>query len=149
YKLGEDPFAYTTEGVQWVNHSWLYDAASYWLFQTVGGAALVVIKALLISVLAGFMLAMRRPGQSLWLPAACGLIAAAALSQRLFLQPVILSYLFVGVTLYLLQKPARREEEAGKRRPAQPATRRHLWLLPPIFLLWVNLDSWFFLGPLM
>src|SRR5262249_39028932 len=24
YKLGEDPFAYTTEGVQWVNHSWLY-----------------------------------------------------------------------------------------------------------------------------
>src|SRR5205085_12340755 len=25
---------------------------------------------------------------------------------------------------------------------------RSLWLLPPLFALWVNLDSWFLLGPL-
>jgi hypothetical protein len=32
-----------------------------------------------------------------------------------------------------------------KRRPVHAA---HLWLLPPLFALWVNLDGWFLLGPL-
>lgn len=149
YKLGEDPFAFTTEGVQWVNHSWLYGVGSYVLFKTVGGPGLVVVKALLVTLLAGFMLAVRRPGQSLWIPAVCGLIAAAALSQRLLLQPAILSYLFLGVTLYLLQKPAARSEGPAKRRAALPGTRRQLWLLPMVFLCWVNMDPWFLLGPIV
>src|SRR5262249_13552774 len=29
-----------------------------------------------------------------------------------------------------------------------PAARRSLWLLPLLFILWVNLDDWFLLGPL-
>src|SRR5438105_1060401 len=29
YRFGTDPFAYTTEGVTWVNHSWLFDAVLY------------------------------------------------------------------------------------------------------------------------
>src|SRR5262249_38056377 len=77
----------------------------------------------------------------------CTGIAVLALSQRLFLQPVVLSYLFLGVTLYLLQKPAPESEQASKRRAARPGTRRHLWLLPPLFLGWVNVDAWFFLRP--
>jgi hypothetical protein len=146
YKLGEDPFSFTTQGVVWVNHSWLYDVAIYLMFKAAGGAALVIVKAILVTVLAGFMLAIRRPVQSLWIPVVCGGIAALALSQRLFLQPVILSYLFLGVTLYLLQRPAP-VDVASKGRSRVLRTRRHLWLLPPLFLVWVNLDSWFFLGP--
>src|SRR5215472_16629930 len=86
YKLGEDPFAYTTQGVRWVNHSWLYDASIYLLYKGLGGQALVVLKALAMAILAGFMLAVRRSGQSLWIPAVCTGIAMLAVSQRVFLQ---------------------------------------------------------------
>src|SRR5690242_4756102 len=29
YTFGTDPFSYTTEGVTWVNHAWLYDLLLY------------------------------------------------------------------------------------------------------------------------
>jgi hypothetical protein len=148
YKFGEDPFSYTTSGVRWVNHSWLWDGLTYLVFKYLGGPVLIVLKALLVAVLAGFMLAVRRRGQSLWIPAVCVLVATLALGQRLLLQPVIISYLFLGITLYLLQKPAPLEKSVSKRRGSAPGSRRHLWLLVPLFVLWVNLDQWFFLGPL-
>jgi hypothetical protein len=148
YKFGTDPFSYTTQVEYWVNHSWLYNAALYLLYQAAGGVGIVVAKALLLTLLAGFVLAIRRPGQSLWIPAVCGGLAALAISPRMFLQPVLISYLFLGITLYLLQKPALQEQATSKRRAAPPATRRHLWLVPVLFLFWVNLDAWFFLGPL-
>src|SRR5262249_20940587 len=50
YKFGEDPFSFTTQGVRWVNHSWLYDVALYLLFKAAGGAGLVIVKALLLAV---------------------------------------------------------------------------------------------------
>jgi uncharacterized protein (TIGR03067 family) len=58
----------------------------------------------------------------------------------------------LGLTLYLLHKPAQAPGE-----PSCISSRaggvwaffrdRPVWLLPPLFVLWVNLDSWFFLGP--
>jgi hypothetical protein len=148
YKLGADPFSYTTSGVYWVNHSWLWDGITYLIYQYLGGPALIVVKALMIALLAGFMLAVRRRGQSLWIPGFCALVAVAILCQRLLLHPVVVSYLFLGITLYLLQKPAQPAEAPSGRRGPAPGKRRHLWLLPILFLFWVNLDQWFFLGPL-
>src|SRR5262249_31730401 len=46
----------------------------------------------------------------------------------------------LGLTLYLLTR--------AEAQPAAAAPPRSLWLLPPLFALWVNLDAWFFLGPL-
>jgi hypothetical protein len=132
FPFGHDPFASTTEGVYWANHSWLYDLAVYGLYQLpgVGPAAIVVLKGLLVAVLAGVMLlTARRSGQSLWIPAACTALALLALSARLLMQPLCVSCLFLGLTLWLLNQPRRR------------------WLLPPLFLLWVNLDEFFVLGP--
>src|SRR5262249_16590607 len=34
YVFGADPFAYTTKGVYWANHAWLFDLALYAGFQT-------------------------------------------------------------------------------------------------------------------
>lgn len=136
--FGVDPFAYTTEGVTWVNHAWLFDLVLYGLAAlgggpetAAGGALLVICKALLLVALAWVLLQVRRPEQSLWIPAVCTALALLALSPRALLQPTVVSFLFLGLTLYLL---TRRD---GRR-----------WLLPPLFLLWVNLDSWFFLGSL-
>jgi hypothetical protein len=148
YKFGEDPFAYTSTGIRWVNHAWLWDVLAYLVFKFIGGPALVVVKALMVGTLAGFMLAVRRPGQSLWIPAVCTLVAILAVGQRVALASTIVSYLFLGITIYLLQKPVQSEDKPAKRRESASPSNRRLWLLPVLFLFWVNLDQWFFLGPL-
>jgi tetratricopeptide (TPR) repeat protein len=147
YKFGVDPFSYTTEGVFWVNDSWLYDVAVFLTYSAASGTGLVVMKAILTTLLAVVLLAMRRSGQSLWIPAVCTALAILVVSQRLFVQSIVVSYLFLGLTLWLLQKPAA-ADTGSKRRAPSPASNRRLWLLPVLFLFWVNLDAWFLLGPL-
>jgi len=156
YAFGTDPFSSTTAGVYWANHSWLYDWASYGFAQLCGGlpaagAALVVVKALLVTLLAGFMLAIRRRGQSAWVPALCVALALLVMSPRLLLQPVVVSFLFLGVTLWILAREGKKErtpESHGWRVLFTSAPAR-LYVLPVLFLFWVNLDAWFFLGPLV
>jgi hypothetical protein len=139
YRFGVDPFVYSPEETDYfVNHSWLFAVLMYGLYQlpTFGGAIVVIFKALLIAVLAAILIrAGRRPGQSLWIPAASTALAILAVSPRLYLQSTCLSFLFLGVTLWLLTA----SRQGGK---------RLWWLLLPLFVLWVNCDAWFFLGPL-
>src|SRR5438128_2345005 len=56
FSFGTDPFAYTTQGVYWPCHAWLFDLGLYGLYGLVGGAGLVVLKALLVAALAGLLL---------------------------------------------------------------------------------------------
>ncbi len=58
YHFGVDPFTYTSDGAYWVNHSWLFALMVYGLYQIpmIGGAAVVVGKALIVTVLAGILL---------------------------------------------------------------------------------------------
>jgi hypothetical protein len=137
---GTDPLSFTSEGVYWVNHNWLYDIIVYAIYQIpqIGGIVLVVLKALMLTLLAELMLRIaRRPGASLWVPALCVALAVLTMSPRVFLQPACVSFFFVGVTLWLLQRP---------RSTGGHPLRSWGWL-PPLFLLWVNLDDWFVLGP--
>jgi tetratricopeptide (TPR) repeat protein len=138
---GVDPLSFTTRGVYWVNHSWLYDVLVYGLYSIpqIGGIVLVVVKALLLTLLAELMLRVAwRPKESLWLAALCVGLAVLVMSPRFFLQPACVSIVLLGVTLWLLRRPA----EAPGRAP------RAWWWLPPLFALWVNLDDWFLLGPI-
>jgi tetratricopeptide (TPR) repeat protein len=152
YTLGVDPYSYMSGGNYWVNASWLFDLVVYGLTQlgggpeaAAGGAVLAIFKALLILAITWLMLQIRRPGQSLWAPAACTALALVAMSPRLILQPTLVSVLFVVLTLFILQRP--RFVSAGARRSGQRSPLTIYWLLPPLFLLWVNLDAWFILGP--
>src|SRR5262249_22479890 len=52
YVFGVDPFAYTTAGVYWANHAWLFDLGLYGGYQLLGGAGVVVLKALAVAGLA-------------------------------------------------------------------------------------------------
>lgn len=142
---GHDPFAYTTADTYWTNHNWLYDLEVYTTYRALGeqiaGPALVVLKALLVVALAVVLLRTRRSGQSLWVPAACTGLALLAMSPRLYLQPVVFSFLFLGLTLWYLECAAREPgaDEKG-RRPVG------LWWLPLLFVLWANTDGWFLVG---
>jgi tetratricopeptide (TPR) repeat protein len=132
YAFGVDPFACTTEGVYWANHAWLFDLLLYWLSDAVGGAGLVLIKALVVVALAWTMMRIRPPDGPGWLLAACTGLAILAMSPRLLMQPACVSYFLLGVTLWLLWRGG-----------------RGVLLVPILCALWVNVDGWFFLGPLL
>jgi hypothetical protein len=153
YHFGTDPFSSTTAGIYWVNHAWLFDLLVYGVYQLGGGLGLVVTRCLIIIGLAIFLMRTRRAGQSLWAPAACTGLALLAMSPRFLMQPVLLSYLFLAVTLFLLERSRPRfgvswDDVPGRRHgPAESGGWSPLWLLPPLFVLWVNCDEWFLLGP--
>jgi tetratricopeptide (TPR) repeat protein len=136
YHFGTDPFAYTSEGTYWVNHSWLLDGAVYLLHSVVTDTGVAVLKALLIAALALLLLDVHRPGTGLALPSACTLMALVAMSPRLLMQPVLASILLLGLSLWLLWRP-----HAGG--PSRPL------VLLLLFVLWVNVDDWFWLGPVL
>jgi hypothetical protein len=140
FAFGSDPFAYTTRGVYWACHSWLFDLGLYGLYGLVGGTGLVITKALLVAALAAVLLRVRRPGTGAWLPAVGTALAVVAMSPRLLLQPACASYLLLGLTFWLLWR--------GQEKADRPGWFPHL-LLPPLFALWVNVDEWFLLGPLL
>jgi len=132
YSFGVDPFGWGTEGLYWANHSWLADLGMYWGFYWLGGGALVAFKAALVAAIAGVMLlTVGRRGPT-WLTAGCILVALLAMSPRLVLHPTLISYLFLAACLYCLQTGG-----------------RALRAVPVLIALWVNLDAWFILGPIL
>lgn len=155
YTFGVDPFSYTTGGVYWANHSWLYDLALYGLAEAAGDmdnptarALLTAVKALLIALLAGVLIGIRRHGQSMWIPATCTALALLVMSPRLLLHPTIGSFLLLGLTLYFLTRDGKPAPETRGWRLLLTSAPARLYVLPVLFLLWVNLDGWFLLGPL-
>jgi hypothetical protein len=151
--LKEDPFSFTASG-PWVNHSWLGDLALYGVFQLTGGTdlenpnlsvagpVLIGIKAIFMVILAGILMCIRRTGQSVWLAAVFTALAMVVLSRWIFLQPKCISLLFLGLTLCLLQRPSSQTSER-KLSLGHPMV-----AIPLLFVLWVNLDEWFVLGPI-
>lgn len=136
YQFGQDPFSYASEG-PWINHAWLYDWAVYNLYQLFGGTVLVVLKGLAVVGLVLILLQIRRPGMRWLIPVLILALAVLTLNPRLLFQPTILSYLFLGITMWVLLREPRADGSTGR-----------LWWLPALFVLWVNVDSWFVLGPL-
>lgn len=157
YSFGKDPFSYHNFDRYWTNHSWLFDFALFKVFETVGGSAIVALKALGIAAAAAIMLriasrnagagsvsdgrastvahasgSLLRDGGPVWLAAGCTLLAVLAMSPRLLVQPQCLSILLMALCLSWLVEG-----------------RRKLRWVPLLILLWVNLDAWFLLGPLL
>jgi tetratricopeptide (TPR) repeat protein len=130
YEFGKDPFSYTTAGVYWTNHSWLFDWVLYESFRLLGGTGIVILKGSLMAALAGLLISIRKPNELLWLPLILTTLVFAVMTPRLLLQPALVSFLLLGLALFLLWKG------------------RWLWLLP-LCVLWVNVDSWFWLGPIL
>ena len=150
YHFGVDPFAQGTEHVYWANTNWLYDVLTYAVFQgfgALGGAALVLLKAVLVGVLALILARLGWCGRGLWAPAVGAAWAVLALSPWLMLHPMIVSYLFLALTIYFLERPHRPAPEDDLF-AAKPVSFIAYWPLLPLFALWANLDAWFLLGPL-
>ena len=138
YQFGVDPLSYTTSGVYWANHAWLFDLVLYLVYQHLGGAAVVLLKAATVALLAGVWLSCRRLCSGVAGPAAATVLGVLATAQRLQLQPLLCSAVLLAMTVAIL---------ALHVDPSRPK-RHRIWVLVPLFALWVNVDGWFFLGPL-
>jgi tetratricopeptide (TPR) repeat protein len=121
-----------------LNPTWLYDLATFGIFQAVGGAGLVAAKSLAIAAMAVVMLRTSRAAGGWLLPVACTVLAVLAVGLRLPLQPVTVSYLLLALTLWQLWRPDR---AGGRTASVWPG-----WPLVVLFLVWANVDRWFLLG---
>ena len=135
YTPGSDPFSYSAADRPWVNHSWLTDAAAYLLYGG-EGKVLVIAKALVVALAFGFVIAIRRPKYPLWPWAVVACVAVLAAAPHFVLRPLVVSILFLAVTLFLVF-----------RLPQKPTSWRFPGAIGVTFWLWANSDPWFFVGP--
>ena len=136
-----DPFAYTTAMAPPANpaeartryfnltHEWLAQAVWYCIESAGGFAAVVLWKAWLLALLCGLSgwIAWRRTGSMLWgIGAALGAASLATVFDHD--RPSILSYVFTAAFIAVFE------------------SRKRLWLLPVLSLVWANCHGGFFLG---
>lgn len=152
FEFGVDPFSIASaavaghNAVPWIDHSWLTSLLMHQIYSLFGGTALVALKAFALGVTILLLALIRTPETSRWLQVMCLTLAALAMASRFLLQPMVVSYVFLAVTLCVLHSAGLfvSASEAATR-----GRRRLLWVLPPLFALWVNLDEWFVLGPIV
>jgi hypothetical protein len=126
-----DPYSYTAAGAPWMSCEWLGDVFFAAVYRVGGLRGLEVLLAVLASavILALYAFATLRSGNC----KAAFLVSAVllALANASFnLRPQMLGYLFLILTLIALEL-----FRQGKQ--------RGLWLLPVLFLVWVNTHgSW-------
>jgi len=116
-----DEFTHTVAGRYWPNHEWLTQVIFFALYR-IGGLPLVTAFCAGAVVTGWAFVSRLTPG-----PTALRLLligCSAALTTSVWsVRPQTLSLAFFGVTLWIL------------------VCRRHLWVLPPLFLVWANLHG--------
>ncbi len=128
-----DPFSYTNPGHQRLELRWGFCVALYWIAQTLGHSATILVKIpIVLGMFAMSWAAAMRP-RAILTGAVVVLIAAMACSQRLVVRPETISYALMAAYVLLI---ARRLE-----RPT-----RWVWLLPALQVVWVNTHGLFPLG---
>ncbi|HWC95952.1 MAG TPA: hypothetical protein VG456_04365 [Candidatus Sulfopaludibacter sp.] len=136
-----DPFAYTTAlsppaspaeaRTRRFNltHEWLAQAAWYLIETTGGFGAVVFWKAFLLALLCSLTGLVTKWRTDSWLWAVAAALATASLATEFAHdRPSILSYVFTAAFIAIFEN------------------RKHLWILPPLLLLWANCHGGFFLG---
>ncbi|MGD2176881.1 MAG: hypothetical protein PVG71_03565 [Anaerolineae bacterium] len=129
--LQTDLFSHTRFGSRWVNHSWLSQVMLYWLFDRFSYAGLGLWMAALVT--AAFAFVFLQMEGSVFARAFILVMAAATSAVIWSARPQLFSFLLTAVVAYVLYLFKWR----GVNR---------LWLLPPLFTLWVNLHAGYALG---
>ena len=150
-----------------LTHEWLAQAVWYLVYAAGGFPAVVLWKALLLAALCGCtgLVARQRTGSWLWGIAAA--LAAASLAIEFAKdRPSILSYVFTAAFIAIFEKArdtkigaatVRERLQASRMDLTLPygrgsdwraifESRRRLWLLPVLAILWANCHGGFFLG---
>ena len=134
-----DPFSYTSTGSSYpgeqvtrrfnLTHEWLSQVAMYAAYTLSGFAGLVIVRVLMLMAFCGLAgwVSYRRSGD---FPISVAASLAAAGMAFYFAQsrPYLATFVCLAFTILI------------------PETRRWIWLLPALFLVWANCHSGFVVG---
>jgi len=126
-------YSYTEPNHAFINHHWLAGVIFYATY-LVGGFNLLSIFNILLALavfFAFFKIASKRAG--FYLPAVLSLPVILLFSERVEIRPEIFSYLFLALTWLIWETD-------------KLSTKRKLFILLPLFILWANVHIYFFLG---
>jgi len=129
----EDLFSFTTYGQPWINHEWLGEVPYYIGFRLLGERGLFLVMLLAVELVIGgvLLLCYRHTGDvkaaflATWIAV---LLATINMGPR----TILFGWLCFIAELLLLD-----DFRKG---------RDHLWLLAPLFALWINLHGSWFMG---
>lgn len=129
-----DTYSFTSD-VPWINHEWLAEVAMALAYSAAGPPGLVVLRwALLAVAFSALFLTLRRLGVHHLVRDLILLVAAVGVyTQAATIRPQVFSLALFSVTLGCLTH-------------ATAAGFRSLYVLPPLFALWVNLHGGWLVG---
>ncbi len=129
-----DPYAFTVIGQRWINWEWLAEIPFWFSYKALGLQGIYLVTWLLLAAnllfvyLRGYWLS-GRADAALWAcPIALGLMSVNAGPRT-----IEFAYLAMSAELAILEA-------------ADRGNKRFLWLLPPLFCLWINLHGMWFSG---
>jgi hypothetical protein len=125
-----DIFSFTRAGHPWISHEWLSEVIFYELWKHGGTAALIIFSAG-VTTLGLWLLFLRCPGAKHW-AAAVTVFGALAAAPAWGTRPQMFTFTLASLLLFLVER--------GERQP------KLLFLIPPLFLLWLNLHAGFAVG---
>ncbi|MEA3375488.1 MAG: hypothetical protein U9R72_04745 [Chloroflexota bacterium] len=129
--LQTDLFSHTRYGSPWVNHSWLSQVILYELFDRFSYAGLGVWMGLVVTAAFAFVYMQMEGGV---FTRGFILVLAAATSAVIWsARPQLFSFLLTAAVAYVLYLFKWKQIN-------------RLWILPPLFALWVNLHAGYALG---
>lgn len=128
-----DPFSYPSAGQPYVDLHWLFQVVVKAIHGATGEGGLVVFAGMV--VLATYALVYRLARRVAPAPLAATLTALGAVlaSERMSPRPEIVSFLLLALTAWLVRRH-------------QEGSRRAWWILPLVFVVWVNSEGLFILG---
>ncbi len=146
--LFKNAYSYTEPDHPFINHHWLYGVIVYFVYELSGFSGLTIFNIFLVLITFSlvFFIATQKIGRSsanffaqtkidsFYLLSFISLPVILLLSQRTEIRPEIFSALFIVVTYLILELS---DDSQRKWLP---------WLLVPLFLFWVNIHIYFFIG---
>ena len=127
-------YSYTETGRPFINHHWLSGLIFYGIYLLGGFNLLSIFNIILALFIFGLVFTMARRAIGFYGAGFLALPPILLLSERVEIRPEIFSYLFIILTWMLIERTA-----------ADRRYRRLLWLLP-LFVFWVNIHIYFFIG---
>jgi hypothetical protein len=129
----QDIFSFTVPDHEWITHEWLSQVFLWLIYQTSDFPGLILVFAAIIAI--AFWLVYRRCDGRPYLAAFVVLLAALASAPLWGVRPQMFNILFTALFVFLVE---------GFKEGS--VSRRKLWLLPFLTLIWANLHSGYLLG---
>ena len=124
-----DPYSYTSDR-RWINHEWLSELISAVAYQLGGPSGLVTLKGLIAIALFALVWRVVRDREPAWRWGGMTLGAFGVLPALLTVRPQLWTTIGIVIVCRVLTS----------------SSRRSVWTLPPLFVVWSNLHGGWLVG---